>query len=233
MERAAQDATFGLYEFLKGTKDDLKDEDEEGTSQGSLVPQMPWDLVAVALPDYFQDVVTRGKLPLAFEERERVLKELPLVAGLPVEGAVNSHRKHGDNKLDRVHKGWKTHYYQAWRLFINLDISVSEASASEDATMSQKLMMKLFALLYDIGVKINTHRKAFSIPHILEKWNPLFTKEDLALADTQNRVNKPGHRGASGKGKSCGKGYGKSFKGYGKGYNNYGGLGSFVFPWAK
>ena len=42
-------------------------------------------------------------------------------------------------------------------------------------------MLKLFALLHNVGLKINNHRRAFSIPHSIEKRNSLFSKGEFGF----------------------------------------------------
>ena len=98
--------------------------------------QFPYLGISIPLPDYFKEVLVRGKVQLSYEERERVSRDIPLIDDLPMEGGSNNHKKDGHNKLDRIHKGWETQTYQSLRLLVNLDSALSEAAVSGESSTS-------------------------------------------------------------------------------------------------
>ena len=122
-------------------------------------------------------------------EKGHLLKEVPFVLDIPLEAQNNNHKSDKENKLDKLHRAWQSQALQALRVAAVFEHAMN---GNEVEFPAEELFLRLVALLGDLETKIRDHRKRVSMPHAVMKDNPLFGKDDLAVAALQQKVNKQG-----------------------------------------
>jgi uncharacterized membrane protein YgcG len=195
-------------------------------------PLLPWELECFDLPSHLKIVWDKVSDGVDSADRGRILKGFPFWSEIPRDGPVNNHKKDGDHPLDAKHRSWETETCNILRLLAYLDFSMSLPEEQEDVQSPQEVLLKTFALVADLRARIQAHRKSRSIPESIPRKNPLFSKEDLSVAQATSKINSWRSRGSKGGSKGSGKG---SFtSGWGSG--SWGGGSSFprtpFKPWS-
>ena len=186
IEGEAKDAAFAICASLTKEDDEkLKDipKDNEETPVA-----MPWALSTLPLPETYKRIMGNLKHSLEDADRARLLRDVPFFGGLPRDAPINNHHKDSSFPAERVHRAWENEIYKALRLLVQLDISLRPGGDSD--LEPEELCERLFSMLFDVSLRIQEYRKGRSIPNAVATKNPLFSKEDLALARTANDINK-------------------------------------------
>ena len=206
------DAAFKFCDRLEGVNEDKDEEDDEKKPVA-----MPWDAAHVPLPPSLVDSFRKTRVAMDGAEKGHLLKDVPFVLDIPHEAQNNNHKSDKENKLDKLHRAWQSEAPQALRVAAVFEHAMNGNDVEFPA---EELFLRLFALLGDLETKIRDHRKQVSMPHAVVKENPLFGKDDVAVAALQQKVNKQGGHNNNNN-NFGGRGRGGYFYAYGKGYGRY------------
>ena len=153
-------------------------------------PTLPWAVEELELSESFQSIWDNMKVQLEFEDRKRLLKDIPFFKGLPHDAACNNHRRDGNVAVDKVHKSWENATLNILRMLAVIDAKLVDPQATPSDIVLDSIVGRTFAATTDLFVRIQEYRKQKSIPDAMSFKNPLFSKEDLALAAHNQKVNK-------------------------------------------
>ena len=213
------DAAFMWYDKLEVVNDDKDEEDDEKKPVA-----VPWDASHVPLPPSLVDSFRKTCVAMDGAEKGCLLKDVPFVLGIPHEAQNNNHKSDKENKLDKLHRAWPSQALQALRVAAVFGHAMN---GNDIEFRAEELFLRLFALLGDLETKTRDHRKGVSMPHAVVKNNPLFGKDNLAVAALQQKVNKQG--GYNNNNNFRGRRRGGYSYSYGKGYGHFqGGCGGIL-----
>ena len=186
MEGEAKDAAFAICASL--TKEDDEKLKEVPKDSEETPVAMPWALSTLPLPETYKRIMGNLKHSLEDADRARLLRDVPFFEGSPREAPINNHHRDSSFPAERVHRAWENEIYKALRLLVQLDVSLQPGGYSD--LEPEDLCERPFSMLFDVSLRIQEYRKGRSILNAIAPKNPLFSKEDLALATQANDINK-------------------------------------------
>ena len=92
--------------------------------------------------------------------------------------------------MDKVHKSWENSTLNILRMLAVIDAKLVDLQAPPSDVVLDTIVDRAFAATTDLFLRIQEYRKKKSIPDAMSFKNPLFSKEDLALAAHNQKVNK-------------------------------------------
>ena len=96
---------------------------------GAPTPMLPWSVEEIDLSESFQHIWDNLKVQLDFEDRKRLLKDIPFFKGMPHDAACNNHRRDGNVAVDKVHKNWENSTLNILRMLAVIDAKLVDPQA--------------------------------------------------------------------------------------------------------
>ena len=153
-------------------------------------PTLPWSVEEIEFSESFQHIWDNMKVQLDFEDRKRLLKDIPFFKGILHDAACNNHRRDGNVAVDKVHKGWEYSTLHILRMLAVIDARLVDPQVIPSGVVLDTIVDRAFAATTDLLLRIQEYRRQKAILDAMSFKNPLFSKEDLALAAHNQNVSK-------------------------------------------
>ena len=141
----------------------------DALSAGAPTPTLPWSIEELELSESFQNIWDNMKVQLEFEDRKRLLKDIPFFKGIPHDAACKNHRRDGNVAVDKVHKSGENATLNILRMLAVIDPKLVDPQATPSDVVLDSIVDRTFAATTDLFVRIQEYRKQKSIPDAMSK----------------------------------------------------------------
>ena len=129
----------------------------------------------------FQHIWGNMHVQFDFEERKRLLKDIPFFNRVLHDKACNNHSCDGNVAVHKVHKSPENANLNIFRLLAVIEAKLVDPQATLSDVVLDTIVDRTFAATADLFLRIQEYRKQKCFPNAMLFENPSFSKEDLAL----------------------------------------------------